>query len=54
VAAFVTCVALVPAQAGDFDEMSRVVDLMHNFFVLMDSMYQAASNPEHAALLPAG
>lgn len=49
-AAFVACVTVAPAQAEDFDQMSKFVGLMQNFFILMDSMYQAASNPEHAAL----
>ena len=40
-----------PVQAQDFDDMIQFVDLMNEFFVLMDSMYAAASNPEHAALL---
>ena len=40
-----------PAQAEDLDDMVRFVDLMNNFFTLMDAMYAAASNPEHAALL---
>lgn len=50
-AVLLACLTAVPAQAEDLDEMSRFVDLMQNFFVLMDSMYAAASNPEHAALL---
>lgn len=50
---FLISVTVVPsaAAAEDFDKMSQFVGLMQNFFVLMDSMYEAASNPEHAALL---
>ncbi|HJP35510.1 MAG TPA: hypothetical protein QF901_05935 [Gammaproteobacteria bacterium] len=51
VSAFLFCLIVVPAHAEEFEEMSRFVDLMQNFLVLMDSMYEAASNPEHAALL---
>ena len=44
-------VAPVSTAAADINQMSQFVGLMQNFFVLMDSMYEAASNPEHAALL---
>ena len=37
--------------AEDFGEIERFVDLMNKFFLLMDSMYVAASNPEHATLI---
>ena len=49
--AMLVLVTVQPVQAQDFDEMVQFVDLMNEFFVLMDSMYAAASNPEHAALL---
>ncbi len=51
--AFLISVAGIPvaAAAEDIDQMSQFVGLMQNFFTLMDSMYTAASNPEHAALL---
>ncbi len=52
-AAVAVCAILTgtPARAEDVDQMIRFVDLMQNFFSLMDSMYDAASNPEHAALI---
>lgn len=50
-AALLTCACAGPAQAEDLEQMAQFVGLMQNFFVLMDSMYTAASNPEHAALL---
>lgn len=50
-AALLSCAIAVPAHAEDIDEMTQFVGLMQNFFLLMDSMYTAASNPEHAALL---
>ena len=37
--------------AKDLSEVEGFVDLMNKFFILMDSMYSAASNPEHAALI---
>jgi len=37
--------------AEDLGEIENFVDLMNKFFILMDSMYVAASNPEHAALI---
>ena len=49
--AMLVVLTMQPVQAQDFDEMIQFVDLMNEFFVLMDSMYAAASNPEHAALL---
>ncbi|MBT8446863.1 MAG: tetratricopeptide repeat protein [Gammaproteobacteria bacterium] len=40
-----------PVAADQFDDMSRMVGLMGGFFDLMEAMYDAASNPEHAALI---
>ena len=37
--------------ADEFTEMTRMVGLMQNFFGLMESVYDNASNPERAALL---
>lgn len=49
-----TVIAFAPAPvvyAEDLTQISDFVDLMQNFYGLMDAMYAAASNPEHAALL---
>ena len=43
--------AAPPAVADEFDDMTRMVGLMGGFFDLMEAMYDAASNPEHAALI---
>lgn len=52
-AALVLAMALctAPAAAEELDDMTRFVGLMNSFLTLMDAMYAAASNPEHAALL---
>lgn len=49
--AMVVLLTTQPVRAQEFNDMIQFVDLMNEFFVLMDSMYAAASNPEHAALL---
>ncbi len=49
--AMLVILTVQPVHAQEFDDMIQFVDLMNEFFILMDSMYAAASNPEHAALL---
>lgn len=40
-----------PAPADEIEDMSRFVGLMGGFFDLMGSMYEAAENPAHSALI---